>query len=32
MDPELQKIEAELERIAPGNMPEGLIGRMEAAM
>ena len=32
MDPELQKIEAELERIAPGNMPEGLIGRMETAM
>ena len=32
MDPELEKIEAELERIAPGSMPEGLIGRMEAAM
>ena len=32
MDPELQKIEAELERIAPGSMPEGLIGRMETAM
>ncbi len=32
MDPELKKIEAELERMAPGNMPEGMISRMEAAM
>tara|TARA_B100000941_G_C28453946_1_gene526733 strand:+ start:701 stop:1264 length:564 start_codon:yes stop_codon:yes gene_type:complete len=32
MDPELKKIEAELERIAPGRMPEGMISRIEAAM
>lgn len=32
MDPELQKMEAELERMAPGSMPEGMISRMEAAM
>ncbi len=32
MDPELQKIEAELERMSPGSMPEGMISRMEAAM
>lgn len=32
MDPELQKIEAELERMSAGGMPEGMISRMEAAM
>jgi len=32
MDPELQKIEAELESMCPGRMPEGMISRMEAAM
>ena len=32
MDPDLQKMEAELERMAPGRMPEGMISRMEAAM
>ena len=32
MDPELQKIEAELERMSAGDMPEGMISRMEAAM
>jgi len=32
MDSELQKIEAELERMSAGSMPEGMISRMEAAM
>lgn len=32
MDPELRKIEAELERLSPEGMPEELISRMEAAM
>jgi hypothetical protein len=32
MDSELQRLEAELERLAPGSLPEGLISRMEAAM
>ena len=32
MDPELQKMEAELESMCPGRMPEGMISRMEAAM
>ena len=32
MDSELQKIETDLERMSPGSMPEGMIGRMEEAM
>ena len=32
MDSELKRFEAELERLSPGNLPEGLIARMEAAM
>ena len=32
MDPDLQKIEAELDSMCPGRMPEGMISRMEAAM
>ena len=32
MDSELEKIEAELGRLSPECMPEGLIRRMEAAM
>ena len=32
MDSELQKFEAELERLSPGRLPDGLISRMEAAM
>lgn len=32
MDSELKQFEAELERLSPGSMPDGLISRMEAAM
>ena len=32
MDPELEKIESELERMSPAGMPEGMISRIEAAM
>lgn len=32
MDSELKKFEAELERLSPGRLPDGLISRMEAAM
>lgn len=32
MDSDLREFEAELERVSPGALPEGLISRMEAAM
>lgn len=32
MDAELERFEAELERLSPGSLPDGLIARMEAAM
>ena len=32
MDSELERFEAELAKLSPGSLPEGLIARMEAAM